>query len=595
MNLLGRLLHFFRPEGAGKTIVLSVLVGLVAGVGAIAFFTALEWITHVLFVQGAGVEIRTPAGEEVFHATPEGPRRAWLFFLLPVVGGLISGLIVYTWAPEAEGHGTDAMIEAFHRKRGMIRARVPFLKALATIATLGSGGSAGREGPIAQIGAGFGSWLAQRMGLTVRERRCLLLAGTAGGLGAIFRSPLGGALTAVEVLYSEDFESEALLPSIISSVTAYAVFSTVFGYGRVFSLPADYAFRDPTELIFFAVLGLVCIPLGILYIKVFYGMRDRIFRPLPIPRHLKPMVGGLLVALLGLALPNVYGSGWGQIQAALFSELSISIMLALAAGKILATSFTIGSGGSGGVFGPTLFIGGMLGGAIGTAGHQLFPEIVTAPGAYVLVGMAAFFAGVANAPLGVLLMVCEMTGGYDLIAPLLLVSAIALIFTRRWSIYEQQVKDKFHSDAHLAERTVNLLDGMTVGGAMRPNSNVAVLYADQSLTNIRRALVDTDAQDFPVRTQEGHLCGILQLSVARPVILDDQLDPVLIVADLMSPYVSVSPDDSLYRALNILNETGYTQLPVVDPSDTKRILGLLRHDELTGAYQKRLSEMQDEE
>ena len=584
-----RSLRFF---GAGRIIAYSVIVGLVSGFGAVAFFYALEWFTHVCFVKGAGIEMIAPAGERLFSESP-GTWRPWLFFLLPVLGGLVSGIIVYTWAPEAEGHGTDAMIEAFHKKRGIIRSRVPFLKAMATLATLGTGGSAGREGPIAQIGAGFGSWLAQRLGLTVRERRALLLAGTAGGLGAIFRAPLGGALTAVEVLYREDFESEALIPSIISSVTAYAVFSSIFGYDRIFALPDDFAFRNPAELSFYVVLGLVCIPVGILYIKVFYGARDRIFRPIPIPRHFKPMIGGIGIGLIGLFLPEVYGAGWGQIQLALFGQISLGMMLALVVGKIAATSLTIGSGGSGGVFGPTLFIGGMLGGAVGLIGHQFFPEIVTQPGAYVLVGMAAFFAGVANAPLGVLLMVCEMTGGYDLVAPLLVVSTIALLFTRNYSIYEQQVKDKFHSDAHLADRVVNLLQTVAVRKVYKPKSDVTVLRSDMSLLDIRHVLVDTDVNEFPVRHTDGHLCGILRLSDARPVILDDELDPLLIVADLMSPLVTISPDDSVYRALRVLHDAGYAEIPVVDPEQHDSILGVLHQDEINQAYQLGLRSVRD--
>jgi CIC family chloride channel protein len=613
---------------AGKTLAYGVVVGLVSGLGAILFFLGLEWFSHTTMVEWAGVHPLVPAGERIFsgpgafegeveallrsaptrYARAElraigadadrilsaflaglGPSRPWLFFLLPALGGLVAGLIVYTWAPEAEGHGTDAMIDAFHRKRGIIRGRVPFLKGLATIATLGTGGSAGREGPIAQIGAGFGSWLAQRLRLTARQRRILLLSGTAGGLGAIFRAPLGGALTAVEVLYREDFEAEALLPSIVSSVTAYAVFSAVFGYDRIFALPETLVFRDPVELAFYAVLGLVCVPVGILYIRVFYGTRDRIFRPLRIPRHVKPMLGGLGVGLLGLVLPGVYGAGWGSIQLALFGQLSLGLMLALAAGKILATSLTIGSGGSGGVFGPTLFIGGMLGGAVGLAANALFPEIVTQPGAYVLVGMAAFFAGVASAPLGVLLMTCEMTGGYDLIAPLLLVSAIALVFTRKWSIYEKQVKDKFHSEAHLGERAMNLLESVPLRRILPSAASPIVLRDDMNLAHLRQMLAETDQNDFPVRNRSGELCGLLQLSVARPVLLEEGLDGVLIVADLVSPLVALRPDDSLYDALRLFNETGYTELPVVDPDDPNVLLGLVRHDMLTAAYQERLA------
>lgn len=587
-----QLLRLVRLQATGRTLVYSVLVGLVSGLGAIAFFYALEWFTHWTFVQLAQVPVVTPAGERITDAQPAGPMRAWVFFLLPIVGGLISGLIVYTFAPEAEGHGTDAMILAFHRKRGIIRTRVPFIKAVATIVTLGTGGSAGREGPIAQIGAGLGSWLARKLNLTVRERRTLMLAGTAGGLGAIFRAPLGGAITAVEVLYSEDFESEALLPSIISSVTAYALFSSVFGYARIFDLPEDFAFRNPVELLFYAVLGLVCIPLGVTYIKLFYGARDRFFRRIRIPRHIKPALGGLGVALMGLALPGVYGAGWGSLQLAIYGQITIGMMLLLAVGKIVATSLTIGSGGSGGVFGPTLFIGGMLGGAVGYGGHWLFPDIVVQPGGYVLVGMAAFFAGVANAPLGVLLMVAEMTGGYDLIVPLLLVSAIAILFTRRWSIYENQVRDKFHSEAHLADRTNNLLGSISVGSVTKPDPNMVVLRSDQSLLDIRQLLTDTMVEECPVRDRDGKLCGVLRLSAARPVIFEPDLDPVLIVADLMSPLVTISPDDSLYRALRLFNETGYTRLPVVDVEQRDKLLGLLHLEDLNAAYQRTVAEVQ---
>ena len=592
MNVRQQLLRPLQSH-AGRILVYSVLVGLLSGSGAIAFFYALEWVTHLLFVQAAGVQQIAPAGEAIFGNANLGPSRPWLFFLLPAIGGLVGGLIVYTWAPEAEGHGTDAMIDAFHRKRGLIRARIPLLKAVSTIATLGTGGSAGREGPIAQIGAGVGSWVAQRLGLTVRERRILLLAGTAGGLGAIFRAPLGGALTAVEVLYSEDFESEALLPSILSSVTAYAVFSAAFGYERVFALPEEFVFRNPKELLFYAALGAVCIPVGMLYVKVFYGMRDRIFRRIRIPNHVKPMLGGLGVGLIGLALPQVYGSGWGQIQLALFGQLTLGTMAALAFGKILATSLTISSGGSGGVFGPTLFIGGMLGGVVGAIGHHLFPEIVTQPGAYVLVGMAAFFACVANAPLGVLLMVCEMTGGYGLIAPLLLVSTIALLFNRRISIYEKQVKDRFHSDAHLADRVFNLLGSIPVRELSQPSSELHVLQKDTSMMQIRDLLSNTTEDVFPVRDEEGRLAGVLELSAVRPVILDQEVDPLLIVADLMSPLLTVSPDDSAYRAMRMLNESGYAALPVVDPDDPTRILGMIYREQVTTAYQQHLSRIRE--
>jgi chloride channel protein, CIC family len=573
---------------AGRWILLGILVGVVSGLGASAFFYALEWVTHTAFDTLAHAPMASPAGEEIFAPGPPAEKNNWLFFILPVIGGLISGILVYTFAPEAEGHGTDAMIDAFHNKRGVIRSRVPFVKSLATIATLGLGGSAGREGPIAQIGAGFGSWIATKFGLSARDRRIMLLAGTAGGLGAIFRSPLGGAITAIEVLYSEDFESEALIPSIISSVTAYAIFASIFGYDKIFAIP-PLAWRGTQELAIYVMLGLICVPVGVFYIRAFYGMRDKVFRKLrKLPRFLLPAIGGLGVGILGLVIPEAYGSGWGTIQLALFGKLTIWMMLLIMLAKIAATSLTIGSGGSGGVFGPTLFIGGMLGGVVGQTAELMFPEVVSHTGGYVLVGMAAFFAGVANAPIGALLMVCEMTGGYDLLVPLMLVSVVAILFTRKWSIYERQVKDKFQSPAHLGDLTIDILEEMTVADAYQPDDSINPLPEGMRFGDFRRLVAGTSLSHFPVADRHGRLCGLVSLKATRPGIFEEGLDELVIISDIASPLVTVYPEDNLHEALQKLLKHSYTQVPVIEESDPNHIVGYLRHEDLIHAYHQEI-------
>ena len=264
--------------------VCSPLVGVIAGLGAVAFLKALDWMmSHVL--GGLMGLYPPPTGEGSLH--PIGyPATWWLVLLIPTLGGLVSGLLVFTFAPEAEGHGTDSLIKAFHRGGGLIRARVPIIKGIASVITIGSSGSAGQEGPIAQIGAGFGSLLARLLRLTPGERRLLMLSGAAGGIGAIFRAPLGGALFAGEVLYSSSaMEAAALLPCLTSSIVAYSTFALFVTPKPIFDVP-DLAFHGLRELPLFSILAIVCAIVGWLYVKGFYGLRDYFFKRIPIPRHL---------------------------------------------------------------------------------------------------------------------------------------------------------------------------------------------------------------------------------------------------------------------------------------------------------------------
>ena len=589
-NQMKKIIHWLHGvflENIARWLVFGVLVGIVAGLASSGFYYLLQLARHYSFHLFAGYAAPAPAGEQLFEAGSGLVFRPLIFFLLPVLGGLISGLIVYRFAPEAEGHGTDAMINAFHNQKGHIRTRVPFVKGLASIVTLASGGSAGREGPIAQIGAGIGSAIGRLLKLSSKERRILLLAGCGGGLAAIFRAPLGGALTAIEILYKEDMETEALVPTVVSSIVAYIIFTYFFGNSPIFFFPG-YVFSDPRELIFYVLLGLICIPAGIAFIKVFYGVKDRVFAPMKIPRYLKPALGGLVVGLIGLIFPQVYGDGWGWIQMAILGKLGIGLMLAIALVKIIATSFTISSGGSGGVFGPTLFIGGMIGGAVGFTANYFFPNIVGHPEAYVVVGMASFFAGVANAPIGTLLMCSEMTKGYGLIAPLMLVSIIAILFTRRHSIYKEQVQSKMQSPAHIADFTVNIFAETQVKDCYRPET-VTPVQKTTSYGQLKKIFSRSSAECFPVYGDDGHLIGSVNWDHARSIVFEDGLEGLLIAQDLMVPLQTITPEDNFYDALMKFMKTNTEELLVVSVDDPNMVLGVLRHDDLIAAYNTELT------
>jgi CIC family chloride channel protein len=376
-----------------------------------------------------------------------GTHGLWLIPLSTTLGGLLSGLLVYLFAPEAEGHGTDAAVAAFHRTAGYIRARVAPIKMVASAITIGSGGSAGREGPIALITAGVGSVYATLLKRSEQERSILLLAGMAAGLAAIFRTPIGTAVFAIEVLYGGmEFETSALLYTLVASGVAYSVNGIFVGFKPLFSLSFATA-PQLSQYGWYLAMGACAGVVASVLPSAFYGMRDA-FKKLPIPTWTKPGLGGLGVGLLALELPQVLGGGYGWIQLAMRGELALKLLLILVGAKLLAFALTVSSGGSGGVFAPSLFVGAMLGGACATLFHQ-------PPAIFVVVGMAAVFGAAARVPIATMLMVTEMAGGYQLLVPAgfaVMVSYLLQVqLSRGWrygSLYEAQVPLREDSPAH---------------------------------------------------------------------------------------------------------------------------------------------------
>lgn len=619
-RLAAKLGAVFDLESSGRILILSVVVGVVSGLGAAAFYYLLALVQRYC-IAGAMSYVPPPAGTEEAIARPDlsfafAPH--WfLVLLVPTLGGLLCGILVYGLAPEAEGHGTDAMVKSFHRLKGKIRARVPFVKGIASILTIGTGGSAGREGPIAQIGAGFGSFLADRLGLTDWERRQLLLAGAAGGIGAVFRAPLGGALFTVEVLYSSaSLEFAAFFPAVISSVVAYSVFCSIHGRGFAFTTPADaLKFHGPIELPLYVAFAVVCAIAGFVYVWFFYGLRDKFFRKLPIPDMLKPAIGGLVLGVIVLEFPKAVAGGYGSIQqlingtfgsdgvtlstasgASLWNIVGMIAMLALA--KIVATSFTISSGGSGGVFAPSLFIGAMLGGAYGWTCHTLFgPEWVPEPAAYVLVGMGGFFAGVAKVPLTALLMVCEMSHSYDLLLPLMLVSILTVaILSSRWTLYEEQVTSMIDSPAHLGDFVIDVLARIYVRDVYKPGDLVQTVPQAMPLPKIMQFVARANSSYFPVVDNEKRLVGIFSLRDVRSVLQGSGAENLIVAADIATtPVLTVTPDDDLHTALKRFTQKNIDEIPVVDAEDPTKMIGMLRRKEVIGAYDEELAALRHNE
>jgi CIC family chloride channel protein len=578
---------------------LSILVGAVVGLVACVFYLSLEWVQGMFLYGAAGFDPPQPGGEKAIAPGTGKLAEGWtgriLLALLPAAGGLLSGLIAYRFAPEASGHGTDNMIDTFHRGRSRIHPRVPIVKAICSVFTIGTGGSAGREGPISQIGAGFGSWVSEILGLTERERRLLLLAGAAGGISALFRTPLGASLWALEVLYREDFETEGLFPCLVSSVTAYSIFTTLFGQGHLFATEAQYTFH-PGQLPLYFLMAVLLAALGLLWIKIFYGTERRLFRPLKLPVWAKPVVGGLMLGALGLALPHVLGIGYGWVQDALnhrpgtahtiipYGWAGAGFFFGIGMAKMLATSFTVGSGGSGGVFAPSIVIGGLLGGAFGLAAHQLLPNVAPQPGAFVLVGMGCFYGGVGHVPLSSLVIVCELAGSYDLLVPLMLAVMTSYLLLRRFTLYEKQVKTQLQSPAHFGDFTVDVLEDLRVGDAFDRNAGQHTVRTDMRLRDFLAHVTKTGDWIFPVVDADGALKGVVSLADVRGVIADTDALDVVVVGDAMLALRTIHPEASLRTALALFMQTGYPHLPVVNPIEPNKVLGFLAQQDLIRAY-----------
>lgn len=584
----------FDLEGSGRLLLYSVIVGVVAGLGGVAFYTVLEWFQGL--IMGDVMHYFPPtegssAAESTFQMS-DWPDCWWIVLLVPTLGGLVCGFIVYTFAPEAEGHGTDGMIRAFHSTKGVIRARVPLIKAVSSIITIGTGGSAGREGPIAQIGAGFGSILATRLRLSDRERRMLVLAGSAGGISAIFHAPVGGALFAIEVLYSSTaVEFMAFIPCVCSSVIAYSVFTAICGSSTAFAAPSQLAFHPIPELPFYLVFAVICAICGFLYVSIFYGSRNHFFRKLPIPKHFRPAIGGLIVGVLLLFWPQVMAGGYGWIQQAIDGKLTIQLMAMLALVKIVATSCTISSGGSGGVFAPSLFIGAMLGGAYGMLCHEWFPDLISQPEAFVLVGMGGFFAGVAKVPLTALIMVSEMSGSYSLLVPLMVVSVINVaILSQKWSLYEEQVSTLVDSPAHFGDFVVDVLAQMYVREVYNPKHAATLVPEEMPLPEVLRLVADSNDSYFPVVDDDKNLVGIFSLHDIRATLTGNTAGALILASDLArSPVTTITPDDNLHDVLRVYTQKQFVELPVVDPADPNRVICMLPRGDVIAAYDRQIS------
>ncbi|WP_437673140.1 chloride channel protein [Sorangium sp. So ce131] len=586
----------------GRVLLHAILVGVAAGIVGSLFFAALELAEHELLLSLTGYVPLRARGEAVFSGADGGPFRPWLVCVLPALGALAGGLLTTKLAPETGGGGGNAFIEAFHHKGGAMRKRVPLVKAFASIFTLGCGGSGGREGPTMQIGGAIGSIIARGLRVGTRERRILLIAGAAAGMSAVFRTPLGAALLAVEVLHRDDFEADALVPSILASVVSYSVFIYFFGESTLFAHAPRYPFV-PSHLPLYAALAVIVSLVAALFLRTMHTVEHTV-RQIALPSWAKPALGGLALGLLVTPMLMLLGSrfdrpgqgfgmlgaGYGAAQIAITGATwmpagwtAVQLLLVLLATKMVATAFTVGSGGSAGDFGPSLVIGALTGGAFGRAAELLLGDPRIDPGAFALVGMGTFYGGIAHVPIASLVMVCELAGSYDLLVPLMLCEGIAFVALRHSTLYRAQVATKRESPAHKDDLIIDVLRSIRVADVVIQGRPFVSFEARTPASSVVERIAACEWQDtFPVLSEDGKVIGTVDVEILRTTATAPELSGFAIAHDLMTTPASVSETDDLHRALQVLLDHGVRELLVTDGDG--KIVGFLDESDVTRAY-----------
>lgn len=595
---------YVKREIVSEYLTLSSLAALVGAIGGFVAlgFRYLIWIFLSIFHNGGRLYGEPWVDSTIFnldagHFYSTFTSQSLLLLLILPVGGLLVGLIITYLAPEARGTGTSRVMEAVLADRGKIRPRVTVLKSLASAITIGSGGSAGREGSIVQIGAASGSAVAQAFRLTEAPRRILLACGVAGAIAATFNAPIAGVLFAVELIILE-FRTRSFIPLVVSSVFATSVIGLFLPRGP--QLPAEYAFVSPVELGFFIILGLVAGFVAIAWIRVRYGIEDALAR-FRMPPFLKPAFGVALMLPIVLFFPQIMGVGYTTLRPAVSGSLigdgaslhlAISLLLLLAVLKMVATGLTLGSGGSGGGFGPSLFIGAMVGAALGLVFNTLYPDITNPFGAYALVGMGALVAGATRATLTSIVIVFELTGDYKFILPLMLACVVAdgvSMLLQRDTLYTGNLRRKgilFEHDIELNSlRTVLVKDAMV--------TDVETFYEDTPVTEVSHRMIVTGHHGFPVLDRDGRLVGIITNADVRKTLAEGKFEATCRDVETQKPIVA-TPYQSLEEALEKMAIAGIGRLPVVAEDDPRKLVGFLSRRDIIRAFRRKALEERHE-
>jgi CIC family chloride channel protein len=581
-NLLDR----FQPSEEVMLVVTSLIVGLGTGVGAVAFRYLIQGVSWVGFTW--------------IPKITDSLGMAYIIFI-PTIGGLIVGLLIYYFAREAKGHGVPEVMEAVALKGGRIRPIVAIIKSLASSICIGSGGSVGREGPIVQIGSALGSTIGQIFHFSDDRVRNLVACGAAGGIAATFNAPIAGVIFALEIILGE-ISVHHLSTVVISAVSASVIGQAVFGNTPAFTLPIAYQIKTVWEFGLYPILGILAALVGVIFVRMLYWSEDVFDKWQGVPEWFKPAVGGALLGAIGLAYPavtqiewegqpHIFNVGYEVISDALSNHFLIGAVAMLLILKLLATSLSLGSGGSGGIFAPSLFMGAMLGSAFGIVVHALMPEITAQAGAYTLVGMAAVFAAAAHAPITAIVILFELTGDYRIILPLMLTVVIATLLARSLLKGESIYTLKLTRRGIRLQRgqDVDVMEGILVQEVM--TSQIDSVTTEMTLQQLTDTANRTRHHGFPVLDENGGLWGVVTVTDLETA-LAHNMSRRTTVAEIGTPRKELLvcyPDETLGVVLARMGTRGLGRIPVVHRDNPEELIGLIRREDIIRAYRLALT------
>ncbi len=563
-----------------RYVLLPLTVGLLTGLFAVVFILTLEIVSGWVLEFLVGYAPPLPRGEGVRENYTFEPLRPYLLPVTVALGGLISGLLTYFLSPESAGVGTDSAIRAYHTK-SKLSIRSSVVKLITSAVTIGTGGTSGREGPIALIGAGVGSWVASLFRLSFSERRTALAVGLGAGVAAIFKAPLAGALISAEVFFKKDFDIEAMIPSFIASITSYSVFGLFFGFQPIFSVHIpSFSLDKPINLLLYAGLGGGRALIERVFIFTFFTIQKH-FHEMRLPPYIKPAIGGFITGLIGILSPMAIGNGYGWLQLIMDGKLSdiYAILMGLVAVG-LGVSFTLASGGSGGVFGPSVMMGGLAGASYSLLLNDLY-SLSLDVGSFTIVGMVALFAGAAKAPLSTLILIAEMTGGYELLVPAMIAVFTSYFLSGKESIFPSQVETRLDSPAYMDSWGIYILERLRVRDYMNEPVTVA---PHLPVLEAYRIMTEKLIGGIPVVNGD-RLVGIVTKSDILSLSEEERKEKRIYEVMTHDP-VTATPDMTLSEALKIMWSRGVGRLPVVDKKGSTRIVGIIARADIGRAIRE---------